>query len=125
MIAAILLIHLILELLPKTGLPIEGVLAGAVLGSLCSVIMVLPAQFSVRPHSTALFGLLTSGLDELGYVPLNSQTGAVVYRQNLPGFLRWHEGNVSIERSGDCLFVKGALAIVIKIRLSLLRRIAA
>lgn len=101
-------------------LPVEGVLIGTVLGSLVSLIMVLPAEFVVRSRSSRVFSSLTRQLEGLGYVLQDSRMDAVVYRQKLPRYLRWDEGNVTIKLSGDRYVVKGAMSIVIKVRHSLI-----
>lgn len=101
-------------------LPLEGVLIGAVLGSLFSVFMVLPTEFKLSCCSTKLFVTVENELEALGYIQFDSKADLVVYRQNLPKFLRWTEGNVSIERTETDATVKGAFIIVWRIRRSLL-----
>lgn len=124
-IAMNVLIYCVLRLSETRVLPVEGALIGTVLGSLCSVIMVLPTQFIVTSNRDYLFNSLSSELKGRGYVLLGSQKDIVIYRQNLPRLLRWDEGNVAIERTADCLIVKGPFMMVKKVRNSLLERVTA
>ena len=117
------LINSVLGFFESFVLPIEGVLIGTVLGSLFSVIMVLPTEFVVNSHSSRLFNSVTSELDELGYVLESSETDIAIYRQNLHRFLRWDEGQVEIKQADDFLVVKGPLMIIKIVRRNLLRRI--
>lgn len=121
-VAALVLISSLLTFLEPRFLTFEGMLVGAVLGSLCSVIMVLPTEFVVRPRSDHLFATLKSEVEALGHVLLDSRTDAAVYRQKMPRYWRWDEGNVTIERVGKGLVVRGPLVIVLKVRRSLVSR---
>lgn len=87
-------------------LPLEAVIS-MVLGSLPSVFMVLPAEFALRPYSPQLFAAVSSNLDALGYRPRADRDGGVVFEQNLPKWLRWAEGNVTLERTDTTIVVRG------------------
>ena len=121
--AAIVLMNFFFGLSETGGPPMEGILVGALLGSLVSVIMVLPTSFVVSPCPERVVHALTSELDVLGYVLLDAQADTVIYRQKLPRMLRWDEGNVSIERAGNTLIVTGPLVILKKSRHFLVHRV--
>lgn len=101
----------------------HAVLAGAVLGSLPSVVMALPTRFVVSACPDRVVRTLASELEALGYVSQGSRAGVALYRQNLPRLLRWDERNVRIERAGDRLIVTGPFMILKKARRFLLHRV--
>lgn len=102
-------------------LPLEGVLAGAIIGSLCSLFTVLPAEFELSQCSIKLLALVKSEIESLGYVQRESEKGLTVYQQNLPKIFRWQEGNVCVTQSGVNVNVRGAFIIVLKVQRSLLK----
>jgi hypothetical protein len=122
-IATNVLINFLLSFLESRVLPVEGVLLGTGLGSLCSVVMVLPTGLVVGVFSSQRSNFMTAELEKLGYVLEDSQAGITIYRQKLPKVFRWNEGRVTIKRVDDCLTLEGPLMILKKIRHSLLRRI--
>jgi hypothetical protein len=99
--------------------PVGGLLAGSVLGSLISVVTVLPAEFEFKQGSASHLVTLQNYLEHYGYVRIDNGIDAIVYRQNLPKLLRWEEGQVRIERTGDRIVVKGPLMILRKLRRAL------
>jgi hypothetical protein len=102
-------------------LPLQGVLLGAVLGSLCSVAMVVPAEFVLSSCSVKLFDSVKSEIESLGYGQRESANGLTIYQQKLPKILRWEEGEVSVEEAGADVYVRGAFIIVLKVQRSVLR----
>lgn len=119
--ATILIINGIIIFFGVKLLPLEGVLAGAIIGSLCSVFMVLPAEFELGQCSIKLLALVKSEIESLGYVQRESENGLTVYQQKLPKIFRWEEGNVYVGKSGANVNVRGAFIIVLKVQRSLLR----
>lgn len=124
-LAMLVLIHLFFGLSDTHELPMLTVAMGAVLGSLSSVVMVLPATFVISACPERVVHSLTSELEVLGYVLQGSQAGTLVYRQKLPRLLRWDEGNVTIARAGDRIIVTGPLMILKKAQHFLVRRVIA
>jgi cadmium resistance protein CadD (predicted permease) len=124
-LAMLVLIHLFFGLSDTHELPMQTVAMGAVLGSLASVVMVLPSTFVVSACPERVVHALTSELEVLGYVLQGSQAGTLVYRQKLPRLLRWDEGNVTIARAGDRIIVTGPLMILKKAQHFLVRRVIA
>ena len=122
-LAMIVMIHFFFGLSDTHELPMQGVTMGAVVGSLASVVMVLPSTFVVSACPEGVVYSLASELEALGYVLLVSRSDTVIYRQKLPRLLRWDEGNVSIERAGDRIIVTGPLMILKKARHFLVRRV--
>ncbi|MFC4929526.1 hypothetical protein ACFPAH_02665 [Massilia sp. GCM10023247] len=119
-LAMVLGINILIMLSGSQLLPLEGIVIGAVLGSLCSLFMVLPAEFELGNCSIHLFELVKSELQALGYVQRDGKSDCVIYQQNLPRLLRWEEGNFLIKQSGTNVIFNGAFIIVWKIRRSLL-----
>ena len=109
----------VLKLVEAGTMPPE-VVVGVVFGSLFSVLMVLPAQFTLATEACHLLEALESELGKLGYVRLAEEAGNLVYRQDLPRLLRWDEGNVAMTNSDLGAAVKGPVFIVWKLRRALL-----
>jgi hypothetical protein len=118
---AVLIINGLLILTAPKLLPLEGVVIGAIIGSLFSVFMVLPAEFEIKQCSSKLLGLIKIELEALGYGQLKNESCLAVYQQKLPKILRWKEGNVCIEQDEGNVTVRGALLIVLKVQRSLLK----
>jgi hypothetical protein len=115
-LATALSIAALLVLTTTNAPPVGGLLAGSVLGSLISVVMVVPVEFGFEPGSASHLVTLQNDLERYGYVRIDNGSDAIVYRQNLPKFLRWKEGNVCIGRTGDGIVVRGPLMIVRRLR---------
>jgi hypothetical protein len=122
-LAMTVLMYFLFGLSAASALPIQAAALGAVLGSLASVVMVLPTTFVVRACPERVVHSLTSELEAQGYVLLVSRADTVIFRQKLPRLLRWDEGNVTIERVGDRVVVTGPLVILKKARHFLVRRV--
>lgn len=116
------IINLALVLSKTELLPPEGVLIGTVLGSLFSVVMVLPAKLFFNFYSGHVLQSVTMELTELAYIMVESDDHRLVYRQNLHRLLRWNEGDVIIEYGDDCLVVKGPFIIIKKIQKNISRK---
>jgi hypothetical protein len=119
-LAATFCVQVLMSFLGEPLLPIGGVLCGIALGSLFSVVMVVPAQFSVSPISQKSLHFLMSQLGEMHYVRGATSAECSVFQQNLPRVFRWDEGNVTILNRDNKIVVSGALAILKKIHRSLL-----
>lgn len=106
----------------KEPLPIEGLLLGVALGSLVSVVMVVPAQF--RMHVTTMDSVETfySVMDGIHYVESHRTPDFIVYRQKLPRFLRWREGEVVVRPNDGCLVIDGPRAILVRVREELIKK---
>jgi hypothetical protein len=118
-VGTVLLIYGAIKSIGALLLPIEGVLVGMTFGSIFAVVMVIPAEFYVVRRTERLTGLLANQLNQVGYVQASQTAKVIIYKQNLPRFLRWDEGDVSIEECGDKVVVKGALFILANLRRSM------
>lgn len=101
------------------GVPMEGILVGAVLGSLCSVLMVLPAEFEFKPGSGRRLALLQGNLEKSGYIESPHDGNSIVYRPNLPKWLRWDENKVFVQRESGSVIVKAPFPVAWKFRRAL------
>jgi hypothetical protein len=101
-------------------MPLGYLLGGLAAGGLISVLMVLRAQFTVTPASEAAVRRVVTEVECARYIENGVQGNAVMYRQNLPRVLRWHEGNISVARDGDQLIISGPVANLRRIRARLL-----
>lgn len=117
-LAMLVVVNGVLMLAGLRLLPLEAIIA-AVFGSLPSVFMVLPAEFTLRPCSHRLSAAVKNELDVLGYRSRTDKDGGLIYEQNLPKWLRWAEGNVEVERTETAIVVRGAVFIVWKVQRSL------
>lgn len=102
--------------------PVEGLLFGVALGSLISVFMVVPAQFKITANCMDSIGDLFGVLKGLHYVESHRTPDAVVYRQKLPRFLRWREGEMVIRRNAECIVINGPRAVLGRVRAELIRK---
>jgi len=107
----------ILKYIDVSFFPLKGALLGTIFGSLISVVMVVPVEFSILRRTRKVSESLTNMLDNLGYVVASQTREAVVYEQNLPRCFRWDEGSVFVESSKDKIVVKGAWFILANLRL--------
>ena len=97
-------------------MPIGALLAGLAAGGLISVLMVMPARFTVSPASEAAVRRVVTEVECARYIEVGARGNAIVYRQNLPRLLRWDEGNISVAREGDVLVLSGPVAKLRQIR---------
>ena len=119
-IGCTLAIHF-LALVSKTRvMPIGYLLAGLAIGGLISVLMVLPARFTVSPASEAAVRRVITEVEVARYIENGVVGNAVMYRQNLPRILRWDEGNISVARDGETLILTGPVVNLKRIRSRLL-----
>lgn len=105
-------------------IPAEGILLGIAIGSLVSVLMVIPAQFTISPSSDESMRRLITQLKEMRYIEtvqreIAQERTCVVYRQNLPRLLRWDEGDVTISLQPNLILICGAQAVLKRIRFQL------
>lgn len=103
-------------------LPIAVLLGAMAVGGLISVLMVMPARFTVAPSSEHAVARVIDELKFMRYIENGVQDNAVVYRQNLPRVLRWNEGNIRLARDGADLVVSGPVTNVSRVRKGLLSR---
>lgn len=101
-------------------LPTMGILVGAALGSLVSVFLVFPARFVVSPITEEVLGHITTSIEEVRYIQQSSEGDVAVFRQDLPRWLRWNEGDIAIVRENNEIVISGPLAILRNIRRSIL-----
>ena len=101
-------------------MPIGYLLAGLAIGGLISVLMVLPARFTVSPASEAAVRRVITEVEVARYIENGVVGNAVMYRQNLPRILRWDEGNISVARDGETLILTGPVVNLKRIRSRLL-----
>jgi hypothetical protein len=97
-------------------MPLGALLAGLAVGGLISVLMVLPARFTVSPASEAAVRRVVTEVECARYIENGAAGNAIIYRQNLPRLLRWNEGNISVAREGDQLIISGPVANLKRIR---------
>ena len=95
---------------------VESILVGAAIGSLASVILVVPAEFDVLSNPEKSAKLLRVQLESMGYVLVSSGAKLTIYRPKLPRFLRWEEGNVFIHNYEDKITVVGGIVVLKNIR---------
>ncbi|MES2016237.1 MAG: hypothetical protein V4484_07045 [Pseudomonadota bacterium] len=101
-------------------MPIGLLLAGMAVGGLAAVMAALRAQFTVTPASEDAVRRLVTEVECARYVEQGAQGNAIIYRQNLPRWLRWNESNIAVARDGDRLVVSGPVAALKRIRAHLL-----
>lgn len=105
---------LAIYLLGEKSIPALVLLPGILLGSLPSVISVLPAKLTVRADLG--FGksasIISTKLEGIGYTVESTSNNVMVFRQNLPRYFRWKEGEVTIRNAQQDIIVFGAYATV-------------
>lgn len=102
-------------------IPTDGLLLGVALGSLCSVIMVLPTQFTVSAANDRVLCVLAEQLYQLGYIDAQRTAKRMIFRRNLPRFLRWEEGDVTIDVLDNLAVVSGGIVILMKLQRAVLQ----
>lgn len=108
--------YFLVNFLSFKSLPIEVVLLGVTFGSIFSVIMVAPVEFRFTRKTDRLLCNLVDELYDIGYIQESQIERTKIFRQKLPSWLRWNEGNVVIERYNDEILVKGGVFILTKLR---------
>ncbi|HEX8613455.1 MAG TPA: hypothetical protein VF800_19415 [Telluria sp.] len=93
---------------------------GVSLGSLVSVLMVLPAQVKVSSNSTGAVKSVVLVLEQLHYVESHRTADTVFYRQKLPRFLRWAEGAMVVQRNPESIVIDGPRAVLGRVRAELM-----
>lgn len=119
-LACALPMHLLLVGLEGEA-PLEALLCGVALGSLGSVLMVLPVRFCVAPAGEGSMRILLDTLACLGYVQERRTGTGGVYRQKLPRLLRWDEGDIRIAQLRGEIVVSGPRCIVGRMRNAVLK----
>jgi hypothetical protein len=102
-------------------MPLLALLAAVAAGGLISVLMVLPARFTVSPASEAAVRRVVTEIECARYIEVGARGNAIVYRQNLPRLLRWNEGNIHAARDGDTLVLTGPVIALRNIRKRLVK----
>ena len=115
-----LAIHFLAVYSKARVMPIGYLLALLAAGGLISVLMVLPARFTVSPASEAAVRRVVTEVEVARYIENGVVGNAVMYRQNLPRVLRWDEGNISVARDGETLILTGPVVNLKRIRSRLL-----
>ena len=101
-------------------LPVDGLLLGIAIGSIFSVVMAMPIQFQIKSPANLSIEHIYSLLDKFHYVEMLKTNESISFRQNLPRFLRWDEGNVLVAFGPNECKITGPQSIVRRIRSSLL-----
>lgn len=104
--------YLLLNFLNSESLPIEVILLGIAFGSMFSVMMVAPVEFRFKRKTDRHFCVLVDTLYNLGYIKESQAETTATFRQKLPSWLRWKEGNIVIEKYHDEILVKGGIFIL-------------
>lgn len=115
-----IVIHSLALISNARAMPVQYLLAGLALGGLISVVIVMKARFTVSPASEAAVRRVVTEVEVAGYIENGVVDNAVMYRQNLPRFLRWDEGSISIAREGETLILTGPQLKLLTIRKRLL-----
>lgn len=105
-----------LNFLDPDTVPIAGILVGGGIGSMFSVILVIPAQFTIFNTRRDSLDFLIKQIEYFGYIKESTKENCVTFRQNLPRLLRWNEGNVIIWSESGIIRVAGAMFILKSIR---------
>lgn len=98
----------------SVAIPVVAILVSAAIGGSFSVYMVIPASFSLTQSHASSLPSLISEIESMRYFSAEENLNKTIFHQRLPRLLRWDEGNISIEKSGDLLHVNGP-AFVLKI----------
>jgi hypothetical protein len=117
-------VYLSVTLLHQPVAPLARILAAVVGLSLCSVLMVLPAQLTVSASAPDTLVMLHARLDAMRYVEGSRFGKNVVFRQDLPRCLRWDEADVTMRIDAGVVTFTGPVFMLKVIRASLLRQMA-
>jgi len=115
-ILATFILSAALEIFDPNIIPIEGLAIGAIIGSLFSVLSVIPVQFTISNSHQSDRQHLNNQLTYFGYIEDSGCANDVVFRQNLPRLLRWDEGNITVTSESRTIKVTGPMCIVKAIR---------
>ncbi|MFB9243173.1 hypothetical protein IV454_14215 [Massilia antarctica] len=107
----------------KESPPLAGLLLGVAFGSLTSVVMVVPAQFRIASNNVESIKNVLLALENMRYVESYRILDVVVYRQKLPRFLRWREGEVRVRRNPEGIVIDGPRSILGMVRAKLMNAI--
>ena len=116
-------VYLSVTLFHQPFAPLATILSAVVGGSLCSVLMVLPAQLTVNAAAPDTVPLLYARLDAMRYVEGSRFGKNVVFRQDLPRFLRWDEADLTMRTEPGTVTFTGPVFMLKVIRSSLLRNL--
>lgn len=117
-------VYLSVTLFHQPLAPLATILSAVVGGSLCSVLMVLPAKLTVSAAAPDTVSLLYARLDAMRYVEGSRFGKNVVFRQDLPRFLRWDEADLTMRTEPGMVTFTGPVFMLKVIRASLLRQLA-
>jgi hypothetical protein len=118
-------VYLSVTLFHQPLAPLATALSAVVGASLCSVLMVLPAQLTVSKATPDTVPLLQARLDAMRYVEGSRFGKNIVFRQDLPRFLRWDEADVTMRTEPGTVTFSGPVFMLKVIRASLLKQMAA
>jgi len=116
-------VYLSVTLFHQPLAPLATILSAVVVVSLCSVLMVLPAQLTVSAAAPDTFPLLYARLDAMRYVEGSRFGKNIVFRQDLPRFLRWDEADLTMRTETGTVTFTGPVFMLKVIRASLLRQL--
>jgi hypothetical protein len=118
-VATAAVMQTIFIVLGNGAIPVVEMLATMAIGALFSVYMVVPASLTLS--CAGALPSLISEIESMHYVPAERNLNQTIFHQRLPRLLRWKEGNISIEKSGDLLHVNGPAFILKILRKKLLK----
>lgn len=104
--------YLLSNFFNSESLPGEVILLGIAFGSMFSVMMVAPVEFHFKRKPDRHLCILFDTLDNLGYIKESQAETTTTFRQKLPSWLRWKEGNIVVEKCRDEILVKGGIFIL-------------
>lgn len=107
---------LMLEFFDPNAVPIAGILVGGGIGSMFSLVLVIPAQFTIFNTHRDSLDFLIKRIEYFGYIKESTNGNCITFRQNLPRLLRWDEANVIIWPESGTIRVGGAMYILKSIR---------
>ncbi|HEU4775266.1 MAG TPA: hypothetical protein VFS95_00490 [Telluria sp.] len=117
-------VYLSVTLFHQPFAPLATILSAVVGASLCSVLMVLPAELTVSAAAPDTVPLLYARLDAMRYVEGSRFGKNIVFRQDLPRFLRWDEADLTMRTEPGTVTFTGPVFMLKVIRSSLLRNLA-
>lgn len=118
MLTSFIMLHLFTDL-NELASTLELVI-GVAFGSLGSILLVLPARFQVSTRSTIAVKSVIQALANVHYVESHKTSHGVYYRQALPKFLRWREGQVIVRQDSDCIVIDGPRVVLGRVRAELM-----
>lgn len=109
-------VYFLLNIFDPKSVPMEAILLGVALGSMFSVIMVIPVEIHFKGKPERLSYILIEKLYNIGYTQ-DSQAGkTTTFKQKFSSWLRWNEGNVVVKKFDHEIVVTGGWFILGNLR---------